>query len=243
MTSMPPSRPIADPVTAASPVQLRPMTRADLAFVAEQHRVCFPTNVIGRLGGVALRAYYRTFIEAPFATAIVAEQGGRACGFLVGIFHTSRHRTWLRRHHVRSFAWAAVASFATNPALAARLVGRRIPNQLRRWSGAGRGGAAPAGTAGGTDAADRSGVAVLSHIATLATARRSGVGERLLQSFVEECRRRDCRKISLATLDGDAGAGAFYAKRGWEVQSRRQTIDGRWIELYDINLKTGGPLP
>ncbi|WP_445259268.1 GNAT family N-acetyltransferase [Nocardioides aurantiacus] len=243
MTLMQPARSIGDAVTAAPPVQLRPMTRADLAFVAGQHRVCFPTNVIGRLGEVALRAYYRTFIDAPYATAVVAELDGRACGFLVGIVHTARHRSWLRRHHVRSFAAAVTSSFAANPTLAARLVGRRFSMQLHRYRQASRRGPSPAAAPVVADASDRGGVAVLSHIATVATARQQGVGDLLLQAFVVECRVRHCRKVSLATLDGDDGAGAWYVKRGWEQQSRRQTIDGRWIELYDFKLKTGGLLP
>ena len=148
MTLRQPARPIGDPVTAAPPVQLRPMTRADLAFVAEQHRLCFPTNVIGRLGEVALRAYYRTFIDAPYATAAVAELDGRACGFLVGIVHTARHRSWLRRHHVRSFAAAVTSSFAANPALAARLVGRRVSMQLDRYKQASRRAPSPAAATG-----------------------------------------------------------------------------------------------
>jgi ribosomal protein S18 acetylase RimI-like enzyme len=238
-----PARPIGDAETAVPPVQLRPMTRADLAFVAEQHRLCFPTNVIGRLGDVALRAYYRTFIDAPYATAVVAELDGRVCGFLVGIVHTARHRAWLRHHHVRSFVAAVTTSFAANPALAGRLVGRRVSMQLHRYRQAGRRGSSPAAAPASAGAGDRGGVAVLSHIATLATARRQGIGDLLLHAFAVECRVRHCRKISLATLDGADGAGAFYVKRGWEQQSRRQTIDGRWIELYDLNLKTGGLLP
>lgn len=234
----PPTSPTDGVTASTSDVRLRYMAPADVAFVAEQHRLSFPTNVIGRLGNATLQAYYRTFIGAPFATAVVAEVDGRVCGFLVGIFHTSWHRQWLKRHHAVPLLAALLASFAANPVLASRLIARRIAVRVnRRGTPAQSGQAQPAPA---VDAGARSGVAVLSHIATVETARGRGVGEQLLRAFVAECEGRNCRKISLATLDGPLGAGGFYAKRGWERQSRRQTIDGRWIELYDFQLAQEG---
>ena len=61
----------------------------------------------------------------------------------------------------------------------------------------------------------------------------------LVTDFVATSRARGADRISLATLDGPEGAGQFYARQGWHLQARRQTFDGRWIRLYDLELHDG----
>lgn len=216
------------------------MTINDLSFVTEQHHLCFPTNVIGRLGNTALRRYYRTFIDAPFAVAVVAEVEGRACGFVVGIVGTARHRSWLLRYHSLSLTTAAAVSFAAHPVLAGHLLVRRVVAYVRRATRSRqvRRAPHPEGNAIAVGAVEE--VAVLSHIAIAEGDRGLGVGSQLLDIFMTQCRAQTCGKISLATLDGDSGAGDFYEKHGWELLSRRQTIDGRWIRLYDFDLRSEG---
>lgn len=63
-----------------------------------------------------------------------------------------------------------------------------------------------------------------------------GVGRVLVSDFVETSRASGAGRISLATLDGPDGAGRFYARQGWHLQARRQTFDGRWIRIYDLEL-------
>lgn len=73
------------------------MARRDIAFVTTEHRAHFPENVMGRLGRPFLRRYYTTFLDTPYAVAIVAEVDGRPCGYLVGILDTGAHRKLLLR--------------------------------------------------------------------------------------------------------------------------------------------------
>lgn len=212
---------------APVPVSLRRMRHTDLAFATAEHRAHFPDNVMGRLGGPFLRRYYATFLDTPFAVATVAQTQGEACGYLVGILDTRQHRRLLlRRHGAALLATALLGSFR-HPRMAYRLLTRRVGLRLRRLHHPDR--------ATGTESTP-SRVAVLSHVATTGRMRGQGVGSALVTRFVQDCRVDGAHRVSLATLDGPAGAGPFYARQGWTLLTRRQTFDGRWIRLYDLEL-------
>lgn len=208
-------------------VALRPMARHDIAFVANEHRAHFPENVMGRLGVPFLRSYYATFLDTPYAVATVAEINGRSCGYLVGILDTGAHRKLLLRRHGARLAAAAVSGSLFHPRLASGLLKRRVSLRLQRRRRFNVTSAMP-------PAPGR--VAVLSHVATVEPMRGVGVGRALVSDFVNTSRGSEADRISLATLDGPAGAGNFYARQGWFLQARRQTFDGRWIRIYDLEL-------
>ena len=54
--------------------------------------------------------------------------------------------------------------------------------------------------------------------------------------FITEAEASGTDRISLATLEGPAGAGQFYERLGWQFEIRHQTVDGRWILLYNLRL-------
>lgn len=215
-------------VPATSPVvSLRLMGRGDMAFVTGEHREHFPENVMGRLGGPFLWRYYRTFLDTPHAVATIAESDGAPVGYLVGILDTRQHRQQLVRRHGGMLLIAASLGAAVHPRTAGRLFARRVSTRVRRLFQRTR-------MTGSTPAPGR--VAVLSHVATVQNMRGKGVGNALVENFVEASRAGGADRISLATLDGPEGAGPFYTRQGWHLQTRRQTFDGRWIRLYDLEL-------
>lgn len=206
---------------------LRPMVKADIPFVTEEHLECFPENVMGRLGRPFLRRYYATFLDTPYGVATIAESGGRPCGFLVGILDTRAHRKLLVRRHVVPLGGTVLLGTLLHPQLACRLFARRICLWLqRRRRGHHQ-----------TEAqAEVAKVAVLSHVATVGNKRGAGVGRALVIDFVQVAKASGADRVSLATLDGANGAGPFYDRQGWHLQARHQTFDGRWIRLYDLEL-------
>lgn len=203
------------------------MTRHDISFVTNEHRTFFPDNVMSRLGGPFLRRYYTTFLDTPYAVATIAETVGQSCGYLVGILDTGAHRRLLLRRHGVTLVATSLMGFLFHPRFASALLVRqaRLRFQRRRRRNESRGTAtAPAH------------VAVLSHVATVQTMRGSGVGSALVSRFEASCRAHGADRVSLATLDGPGGAGQFYVRLGWHLKARRQTFDGRWIRLYDLEL-------
>ena len=218
-----------DPVLGTKPVvSLRHMVRGDVGYVTGEHRSHFPENVMGRLGGPFLRRYYMTFLDTPHAVATIAETGGRPCGYLVGILDTRGHRQLLLRRHGAALLATALLAFLLHPRMAGRLLAHRVSLRFRRLLHRSR-------TTGTAPAAAR--VAVLSHVATVEDMRGHGIGSALVTHVVGASRASGADRISLATIDGPEGAGEFYARQGWHLQARRQTFDGRWIRLYDLELR------
>ena len=212
----------------AVPLSLRRMALGDLPFATEAHRKHFPQNVMGRLGRPFLRRYYRSFIESAQAAATVAEIDGQICGYLVGILDTREHRSWLLRRHGSALAVTALPGLVFHPRLTTAVLARRVTRRLQRAFRPCR-----SGRHGEVQGA----VAVLSHVAVTEDARGRGVGHALVQEFVNEARVFGCDRIALATVDGPGGAGPFYERRGWQLQARTRTADGRWIRLYDLKLR------
>ncbi|MBA3306126.1 MAG: GNAT family N-acetyltransferase [Thermoleophilaceae bacterium] len=60
-------------------------------------------------------------------------------------------------------------------------------------------------------------------------ARGAGLGERLVATFLREARRAGAEQFTLTTLEGAAGASAFYERLGWGRAGSRSNADGpRW---------------
>lgn len=214
-------------------VTVRDLRADDLDAVTVLHRAAFPTNVLGRLGRRFLRAYLRTFLDSPDAVAWVAVGGDRQpVGFLVGVLDTARHRRHVRREHTARLALAAALGMLGHPGLAGRLVARRITLRVARWR---RGRAQEeSATPGGP-------VAVLTHVAVAEKARGSGTGSLLVARFEEAARSSGARRACLATLADDRGAGGFYRARGWTMETRRRTADGRTLEIHELPFGTDTP--
>ena len=210
---------------------LRRMGLADLTWVVDQHLHHFPDNVIGRLGPAMLTCYYRTFLDSTYASAIIVEMEGRSVGYLVGVLDTARHRRLMWRFHGSSLAVAAATAFVRHPLLGFGIARRRlqIAWRARREAIASRADISTTSRPAET-------VAVLSHVAVTEDAQHIGVGGRLVDRFVMAARRAGSNRICVATADHADRAASLYLRRGWELQRRSRTLDGRIIRLYDLYL-------
>lgn len=220
--------------SAAGAVTIRRLRTDDLVRVAALHRGAFPTNVVGRLGPRLLRVHLSTFVDSPHAVAWVAQDtAGHPVGFLVGVLDTARHRRHLRREHAARLGVAAAGGMLRHPRLACVLLVRRITLLRGRWRSRASTGVPPADgpPAGGP-------TAVLSHVAVAPHARGSGAGTALIERFEEAARASDAQRAALATLADERGAGSLYRVRGWILQRRRRTADGRDLELYELPVRT-----
>lgn len=218
----------ARPRDGAWGVRLRRMGLHDLPFVVEQHISCFPEGFFARLGPRFLTRYYRTFLDGPLSTALVAELDGTVCGYLVGVFEPRHHRRLLLTHHGRSLAGSACLSLVVRPRLAFTFVVTRGRRYYTAWV-RDRGKASDA-----LPVLDS--VAVLTHVAVTPGSRGAGTGTALVRRFLEEAGAAGRSDACLVTLAGLAGAGAFYERRGWACTAERRAEDGRHLRYYRIRL-------
>jgi ribosomal protein S18 acetylase RimI-like enzyme len=205
--------------------RIRAAGHADARFCAALHAESLPHGFFTQLGQRFLRAYHRTFVDSPYAVAYVATVADVPVGMLVGIIRPGAHARWVMRHRGVRLAILGAAGLSWRPLTGLRFLQRRARRYVSGWRrNRRRHDARPA-------AADES--AVLSHVAVLQAARRTGAGRRLVTAFVEACQAHDAPRVTLLTLDESDGAGGFYERLGWRPGSVRTTPDGHrmreWI--------------
>ena len=199
----------------------------DLRVVTDMHIAEFREGFFVRLGARFLRRYYRTFLDGPLATALVCENDGKVCGYLVGVLDPPQHRRLLIRHHGPSLAINALGSLIWRPRLALHFLRTRARRYLRSLLKQGRSAAV---------AAEPSKLAVLTYVAVDPSMRGQGVGSALVDRFLDEAAAAGRAAVCLVTAAGAGGAGDFYASRGWEQVGEGRRSDGQSLEHYRFRL-------
>lgn len=213
-------------VAAPGSLDVRAAGAADVHFTAAVHAELLPHGFFTQLGPRFLRAYHETFVDSPHAVAYVATVTDVPVGMLVGIIRPGAHARWVMRHRGLRLAILGAAGLSMHPVVGLRFLQRRAGTYLSGW----RRNRRPQGEL--PAAVDES--AVLSHVAVLPGARRSGAGRRLVTTFVEACRAGDMPRATLLTLDSPDGAGAFYAGLGWRPGEVRTTRDGHRMRQWTL---------
>ena len=169
-------------VTAPEPlVRVRTMKASDVRYAAALHRECLPHGLFPALGCRFLGHYLFSYATSPFGLALVAEVDGRPAGFLVGTSDGRAHREHVLRQHGTSLAMRAGTAMICRPTVAWRFLRTRLVRYaigfIRRRSPS----TAPSDE-------PESPTAVLSHVAVAPSARGSGAGTTLVNSFVQRVR-------------------------------------------------------
>ena len=221
------------PVVVAAPgtVGVRPAEGSDAAFCAALHAEALPHGFFVSLGPRFLRAYYRTFLDSPHAIALVAVAAEHPVGMVVGITAPRAHRRLVLRKHGPRLALAGLAALVTRPLVGLRFARTRLARYLRAWR---RDRGEPEGQA--PERADTPRAAVLSHIAVTPGARGAGIGALLLERFEAAAREAGAGRIVLVTLEGEGGAGPFYAAHGWTSGPAHPTPDAETMREWTLDL-------
>jgi GNAT superfamily N-acetyltransferase len=205
---------------------VRELNEIDVPFAAALHAGALPHGFFAELGDQFLAAYYRSFIDSPHATALVAALDGQLVGVLVGPLRPGAHRRWIMRQRGARLALIAAAALATRPTALRRFLATRVGRYGRVLARQGR-----------VRARDRSGapaVAVLTHVAVLPTWRGQGIGTALVERFVRVARAGGADEVHLVTLSGATGAEAFYRRLGWAPARSHRNADGALVTPFRL---------
>ena len=203
-------------------VRVRRLGAAEVDFAASLHSDALPHGFFASLGQHYLRAYYLTFLTSPHACALVAHIAGAPVGFVVGSLDPEAHRRYtIRRHGVR-LALQGVRALVRNPRVGLDFLVTRLGRYTKGILRTFRPHLAP--TTSGEHPPVRDRLGVLSHVAVLPEARGSGVGEALVDAFVNAARCAGVRRLELLTLADELGATGFYDGLGW--RRRGELVDG-----------------
>lgn len=211
-------------------LRVRRMGLQDLPFIVGAHLEHFPEGFFARLGERFLTRYYRTFLDGPLATALVAEVDGDVSGYLAGVLDGPEHRRLLLRYHGPSLLLAGVAGMLRRPSTGVSFIATRMRRYLTALNRHRKTRSLPRQSSPQRPA-------VLSHVVVTKSLRCRGIGTVLVDRFLLEAREASCTQARLVTVAGARGAGSFYQRRGWRREPGFAEADGRLLERYRYDLE------
>jgi GNAT superfamily N-acetyltransferase len=209
----------------------------DAHATAAAHARGLSHDFVTRFGEGFLAAYHRAFAASPHGAVIVADdrRTGRAVGALLGTFDTPAHYGFLVRRHGAGLAVLAASRALRDPSLAVDLARSRAGRYARGIGRAIFQGHSKTPKKRGE--ADQSGF--LAHLVVEREYRGRGVGASLVAAYETQARNIGLRRLELATLPDERGAGPFYERLGWEYGGERVSKSGERFALYAHALAEG----
>ncbi len=208
----------------------------DARVTAAVHARGLPHDFVTRFGERFLAGYHLAFADSPHGTVLVADdrETGRVIGVLLGTFDTSAHYGHLVRRRGVGLAARAASQAIRDPGLGMELARSRAGRYAR---GIGRSIFGGKRNIPEEEALDRTGF--LAHLVVEEKYRGRGVGASLVETYETKARDADLRRLELATLPDERGAGPFYERLGWIYESERISKSGERFALYARELEDG----
>lgn len=204
-------------------MEFRPVRRGDAASLARLHAAAFPDFFLSTLGEGFLTEFYSGFPDDDTAVTVLAHQGGRVQGCVVGTVEPAGFFKRLLKRRFLGFAVQSAKASLRNPAAIPRLVRGLVYR-----------GDSPPEAPG----------ALLSSICVSPDARGTGVGKTLTRRWMEQVAQRG---VELAYLTTDAedneAVNSFYLGLGWVLRQSFTTEHGRRMNLYAVDLTDLPPNP
>ncbi|MBV5340357.1 MAG: GNAT family N-acetyltransferase [Deltaproteobacteria bacterium] len=196
---------------------IRKVETRDVNQVVAVHLSSFSGFFLSSLGPKFLALFYSGIISAPEGIAFVYQnEQGTPAGFVAGSSNPGGFYSRLLKQSWFKFAMAAVMPVLRKPSVILR-VARAVFH--------------PAANPVGRD------VAGLFSIGVLPELQGSGAGKKLVQAFLDEVRRRGCKRVFLTTdCDHNDAVNAFYKKLGFSIERQFVTPEGRRMNEYWITL-------
>jgi len=216
--------------------RIQPLDVGDVKRVAALHGQLLDMEFLSRYGPAFLRTYYRAWLEAPEAIALVAvDEHGDVVGALLGEVDPAAHvRAMVRRHGVR--LGARIAAYAlVHPAVARDLVATRGIRYTRglvkvvtaRFR---------APIASPSDNTMEPSVAVITHLMVRHEWQGSGIGRELVGAAVSMARAGGRDDMVLVTPP-DLAARGFYERLGWIADGEMTSKSGEPFVRYRFVLR------
>lgn len=193
------------------------MTINSLDDVVDIHLKSFKGFFLTFLGAKFLNVYYQSVVNHKDAIKFLYIEDSTIKGFIVGTMNPSGFYTALLKQDWFRFGIAALPAVLKKPQSSSRL--------LRAF-------AKPTQTL-----KDR-GIVELSSIAVLPDAQKGGIGEKLLNAFVNEAEKRGAKAVYLTTdAYNNEAVNGFYQKHGFAVRRVFETPDKRVMNEYWLDIR------
>lgn len=192
---------------------VRRLDQDDCLEVTRLHMDALPTPFAGRSGEALLRIYYRSVTAEQGAAGYVAlNSAAQIIGFVCGVWNPGQLRRYMIRHDGLALLWWGSGQLLQKPQFLAS-----VPGRLRR---------AP------DDAPARESVHEpgyeLRPIVVAETARGSGAARMLVETLLQDARKRGFKEMYLYVETENLAARKFYAKAGF-AEVDQEEHEGRCV--------------
>lgn len=194
----------------------REMRAADVPAVVQVHIKGFPGFFLTFLGSAFLRELYMATLTDHDGIGFVAEDGKKICGFVSGTAQPGGFYRRLLRQRWWRFALASIRPALKHPTIIPRLLRAfSMPEQVTQQQGR----------------------CTLMSLAVLPEMQGKGIGQGLVQAFMDEAKKRGVRYVDLTTdQDANESTNRFYQKIGFVCTRTYVTPEGRPMNEYLIDL-------
>lgn len=193
-----------------------PMNLSDVPDVVAVHLSAFPGFFLSGLGRRFLALFYAAALEDASGISLVSRTEDGVQGFAVGTVQPSGfYKRIISRRGVR-FALAACRPMLANPKIIPRLLGAFKKTTEYKVAGS----------------------ALLMSIGVAPALQGRAVGRDLMNTFLEECRRRRIKSVYLTTdgVENDR-TNQFYLRMGFGLSRTFITAEGRVMNEYRLVLE------
>ena len=196
---------------------IRPLKVSDVGQVVTVHLSSFPGFFLSFLGVRFLSLFYSGICSAPEGIAFVyLNDVGIPCGFVAGTSNPGGFYSRLLKRDWLKFAFASIIPVLKKPSVIGRIARALF---------------LPSDNPVGGD------VAGLFSIGVLPELQGTGAGKKLVQSFLDEAKKKGCKKVFLTTdRDNNEAVNNFYEKIGFSIVREFTTPEGRRMNEYWITL-------
>jgi ribosomal protein S18 acetylase RimI-like enzyme len=197
-------------------IKIRQITQADIKRVVDIHLHVFEGFFLSFLGFRFLTILYSAIVDDPTGISFLAFDEQHTYGFVAGTTEAAGFYRRLIIHRLFKFTIASFQPVIRNP--------RILPRLLRALSMPYK-------------AVLPEGCGLLMSIGVSNEAQSKGVGRLLVDAFLEEAMRRGLKKVYLTTdKDNNGKVNSFYQNIGFRCDNSYITPEGRWMNVYMINL-------
>lgn len=222
-----------------STVDVRRLTTAEVGSAAALHRRVLDMEFLTRFGPAFMRSYYRAWIGAPEAIALVVIDGkGDVVGALLGAIDPAVHtRLMVRRYGLR-LGTRMVGHAAIHPALAKDLIVTRGRRYLRGMARIVSARIRPS-SASSSAAAPGPIVGEVTHVLVRPEYQGMGIGRALVTAAVAAAEDAKLHELVLVTPP-DLAARDFYERLGWLADGEMKSRSGEQFLRYRFPLPAAG---
>ncbi len=192
---------------------VRRLGQDDCLEVTRLHMDALPTPFAGRSGEALLGTYYRSVTAEQGATGYVAvNSAAQIIGYVCGVWNPGQLRRYMVSHYGLALLWWGSGQLLQKPQFLAS-----VPGRLRR---------APKDTPA-RESVHEPGYE-LRPIVVAETARGSGAARMLVETLLQDARKRGFKEMYLYVETENLAARKFYAKVGF-AEVDQEELEGRCV--------------